>query len=164
MAMFIYRFLNILFFFLTVGVTQLRAQNIIKSDLIQNERSINLFLDQQKNVTEGNTVVVEQVGNNNITYSFTFTGKNELRLFQYGDDNEISVLANARKLEGEIVQNGYNNYSFDFVHDSRQDLEIGLIQEGNNHHFERHGSNSIGNHLKFKMSGDSNSIIVRNFK
>ena len=123
-----------------------------------------LLLDQQNKVDEGSIVVVEQIGDNNDIYSLTFTGKSELRIFQHGNGNIISLLANAKNLEGKISQNGNNNYSFDFAQDPDQELNINLLQKGNNHHFERYGSNSIGNDLQFKMEGESQTIIVRNFK
>lgn len=132
-----------------------------------NNSGLFLLFPNSPDMNRSNTnsqVFIEQIGDGNKFYSFTFSEQSDLRVFQDGNENIISVLANTKKLDGEIIQHGNNNYSFNFAHDPNRDLNITLLQEGDNHHFERHGSNSIGNDLQFRMTGESQTIIVRNFQ
>lgn len=124
------------------------------------------FQNSKKNndLQVGNQIFIQQIGQGNNIEANTSSGNKDLKLIQYGNKNFISLKSNAENLHGAIVQKGDNNTSFDFTTNSSQDISTDLLQQGNNLHFERYGSNSIGNDLKFIQSGDTKSIIVRNFK
>lgn len=124
------------------------------------------FQNSKKNndLQVDNQIFIQQIGQANTIEANTSSGNKDLKLIQYGNRNYISFQSNAEKLQGAIVQKGDNNTSFDFSMNPGQDISTDVLQQGNNLHFERYGSNSIGNDLKFIQTGDTKSIIVRNFK
>ena len=73
-------------------------------------------------------------------------------------------MMDAKNLDGTIIQNGDNNNAFDFTVNSNQDVSANLLQQGDKLHFERYGANSISNNLKIIQTGETRSIIVRNFQ
>jgi hypothetical protein len=111
-----------------------------------------------------NQVFVQQIGYGNYINANTSTENSNLSLLQTGNENYISFIVGAVDVEGMIQQEGNYNASFDFTVNSKQNISANLIQKGDNLHFERYGANSIGNRLKFTQTGDSKSIIVRNFE
>lgn len=109
-------------------------------------------------------VYLQQIGDRNSASVDISSKQIDLQLVQNGNDNFLGIWATARTVEGNVIQNGNNNFAFDFADDPDLELPLNLSQTGDGHHFESHGINSIGNKLKFNMTGDSRMIIVRNFK
>ena len=68
------------------------------------------------------------------------------------------------KDQTNIVQHGNNNYLMDNVFSPDSEISLNLMQKGNDLHFERFGSNSIGDNLQFNMTGNFKTLIIRNFK
>lgn len=116
------------------------------------------------NYKNSNNIFIQQVGNRNYISTNTELTESMLKFSQMGDDNSIDFLALSRSATGTIEQVGNNNRSFDFAISQDQEISRNLTQNGNQLHFENYGSNSIGNKLEFRMNGDFNSVIVRNFK
>lgn len=111
-----------------------------------------------------NSVHIQQVGDYNRIDTQLKTEKSKLNYTQNGNYNSIHAKVNAKTFESTIVQNGDRHRAFDFSNSPGKDVHLKLNQQGNNHHFEKFGSNSIGDKIKFQMKGDSRSLIVRNFK
>ncbi|WP_029035191.1 hypothetical protein [Salinimicrobium terrae] len=112
----------------------------------------------------GHQVFIEQIGSYNVVEAKVVSEKNNLNINQHGNQNTILMEVMSKSTTGNITQTGHQNYSLDFANDPTQEINLDLTQNGNGHHFERYGSNSIGNNLKFEMTGESQTIIVRNFK
>ena len=117
-----------------------------------------------KEIPKANQIFIEQIGANNNIDTYTSSENSDLKLFQYGDSNNISFIMDAKNLDGTIIQNGNNNNAFDFTVNANQDVSANLLQQGDNLHFERYGANSISNNLKIIQTGETRSIIVRNFQ
>lgn len=113
---------------------------------------------------QNNEVFIQQIGNGNNINSQVSAEKRTLNYTQLGDYNSINVKVNAEKIQQNIIQNGNANNVFDFSNAPSQEVSLNLSQNGNNLHFERYGSNSIGDKLEFNMTGNSKSIIIRNFQ
>ncbi len=111
-----------------------------------------------------NNVYIAQVGEGNATYVNISAKESSLDINQEGGYNTVSIEANVRSVEGTIIQNGNNNFALNLASDTNLDVPINIRQDGNGLNFESYGVNSIGSKLKFEMTGDANSIIVRNFK
>ena len=120
--------------------------------------------EPNKEIPVGNQIFIEQIGANNNIDAYTSSENSDLELFQYGDSNNISFMIDAKNLDGTIIQNGNNNNAFDFTINANQDVSVNLLQQGDNLHFERYGANSISNNLKIIQTGETRSIIVRNFQ
>lgn len=114
--------------------------------------------------TQNDGVLIQQVGNGNIVSSKVASKATRLKINQEGDLNYLNSSYNTKSLDHSIQQNGNNNKVFDFQFDPNQENSLNLIQNANNAHFERFGTNSIGNKMKVHMGGNTKTIIVRNFK
>ena len=120
--------------------------------------------EPNKEIPVGNQIFIEQIGANNNIDAYTSSENSDLELFQYGDSNNISFMIDAKNLDGTIIQNGNNNNAFDFTVNANQDVSANLLQQGDNLHFERYGANSISNNLNIIQTGETRSIIIRNFQ
>jgi hypothetical protein len=120
--------------------------------------------EPNREIPVGNQIFIEQIGANNKIDAYTSSENSDLELFQYGDSNNISFMMDAKNLDGTIIQNGNDNNAFDFTVNANQDVSANLLQQGDNLHFERYGANSISNNLKIIQTGETRSIIVRNFQ
>lgn len=114
--------------------------------------------------TGTNQIFIQQIGENNQIRSHVQSSQAMLRLEQNGMHNYAQLHLKAENIRENISQMGDYNRVFDFAYDGTQEFSLDLKQQGNTNHFERYGSNSIGNNLKFEMNGDSKMIIVRNYK
>lgn len=115
-------------------------------------------------LNSNNQVYIIQIGYNNTIKADFKTNNSKSNYFQDGDHNNINLNITAKTFQGFIDQTGDNNRIFDHIYEPSSDISLNLTQNGKNNHFERHGSNSIGEKLEFRMNGNDKSIIVRNFK
>ena len=110
-----------------------------------------------------NTVFIQQIGSGNMVVSNIVAESSDIEILQKGDQNNIEINESAREIEKKIIQSGANNSVIDFSFNPDMSTKLELIQDGNNLIFERFGSNELSKNLKFKMSGESRTIIVRSF-
>jgi len=110
-----------------------------------------------------NSVFIQQIGTSNQVFSNVTAESSDIKIFQNGNDNNIEINESARLIEKTITQSGNNNSVVDFSVNPDISTNLELIQEGNNLNFERFGSNELSKNLKFKMSGNARTVIVRSF-
>jgi hypothetical protein len=110
-----------------------------------------------------NTVFIQQMGTGNTVLSNSIAASSNIKIIQKGDQNLVEINEFSRRIEKSIMQTGNNNAVIDFSFNPDVSTNLELIQEGNNHIFERFGSNELSKNLKFKMSGNARTIIVRSF-
>lgn len=110
-----------------------------------------------------NAVFIQQIGTSNVVLSTIIAESSDIKIIQKGDQNLVEINESAREIEKSIIQTGNNNSVTDFSFNPDISTNLELIQEGNNLIFERFGSNELSKNLKFKMSGDARTIIVRSF-
>ncbi len=119
---------------------------------------------QRSAISEGiNSVFIQQIGANNTVFSAITAESSNIKISQNGDENRIEINETAKEIEKVITQTGNNNTVVDFSINPDISTNLDLLQEGNNLIFERFGSNELSKNLKFKMSGDARTIIVRSF-
>ncbi len=123
------------------------------SNTIENQSAANLR----------NTVFIKQIGADNVVVSNTVADYSIIKITQDGDQNKIRIDESAKEIEKTISQTGSNNEVIDFSFNQDISTKLELIQEGNNLIFERFGTNELSKNLKFKMSGESRTIIIRSF-
>ena len=114
--------------------------------------------------TTGNQVYIQQVGIGNYAKAVVTSQKSKVDYRQQGNFNYINFDVQAKNIDKVIHQNGDSNRAFGFSSGASEIARLQLSQNGNNQHFEQFGSNSIGEKMQLKMNGNTNSIIVRNFK
>ncbi|WP_106791707.1 hypothetical protein [Aquimarina sp. Aq78] len=110
-----------------------------------------------------NAVFIQQIGTSNAVLSTIIAESSDIKIIQNGDQNLVEIKESAREIEKSIIQTGNNNSVTDFSFNPDISTNLELLQEGNNLIFERFGSNELSKNLKFKMSGDARTIIVRSF-
>ena len=134
------------------------------SQLMEFTRESLSIQQQSPAANSNNTLFIQQIGESNLIRANIHTSSSDVNYFQNGEDNRINTQVNAKTYRSTIAQNGSNNKIFDWVYAPTKEIELNLSQNGKDHTFVRFGSNSIGDKLQFTMNGNSNSIIVRNFK
>ncbi|MFD2187932.1 hypothetical protein [Aquimarina celericrescens] len=113
--------------------------------------------------TGTNTVFIQQIGANNSAISNIVAESSDINIFQNGNENKVEIEESAREIEKLITQTGNNNIVYDFSFNPNASTSLELIQEGDNLIFERFGTNELSKNLKFKMTGEARTIIVRSF-
>lgn len=111
----------------------------------------------------GNNIFITQTGTNNNINANIFSQDGIVELEQAGERNNVQMKIDAAVVQGVVIQNGSDNQIFDYVPSSNQPVLFYFKKEGNNHHIESYGSNSISNGLKVELEGNSKAIIIRNF-
>jgi len=117
----------------------------------------------RENTAGTNAVFIQQIGTNNQVYSNITAQSSDIRLQQNGEQNLIDINETSREIEKFVTQNGSNNTITDFSFSPDISTSLEIVQEGNNLTFERFGSNELSKNLKFRMSGNDRTIIVRSF-
>ena len=110
-----------------------------------------------------NIVYVEQIGNNNTINSYQKSNISNIQLRQYGLDNTIINYADAPEISQYFLQFGNQNSIINNLY-SPTLINNSVIQLGNNLNLVNYGNNSISNNLKIYMTGNDNSLIIKNFK
>lgn len=108
-------------------------------------------------------IFIRQVGSENNIYTRLNAEKSNAQFLQNGYKNDLFLNIDAKTFQGKVNQVGDFNRISDNVYAPYDKIELNLTQRGDGHEFQRFGSNSIGNKLKFEMTGNSQTIIVRNF-
>jgi len=142
------------------GLPEENQERFIRLDQLQNNASVRV---PRENVGRNNSVFIQQVGANNQIFSNITAQSTDVRLHQDGEQNLIDINETSREIEKIISQKGNNNIITDFSFNPDISTNLEILQEGDNHIFERFGSNELSKNLKFKMTGNSRTIIVRSF-
>ncbi|MEW7292486.1 hypothetical protein [Aquimarina sp. 2304DJ70-9] len=164
---------SLMFVFLSVVGTY--AQNNDEDQILVTDQDKFIALSQvdnllsqgarnQSSISEGiNSVFIQQIGANNTVFSNIVAESSDIKIFQNGNENTVEINESSKEIEKVITQNGNNNSVVDFSFNPEISTNLQLLQEGDNLIFERFGSNELSKNLKFKMSGDAKTIIVRSF-
>ncbi len=135
-------------------------EQFITLNQLQNNTAVQVA---RENMAGNNIVFIQQIGTGNQVFSNITAQASDIRLQQNGEQNLIDINETSREIEKFISQNGDNNVVIDFSFNPDISTNLELIQEGNNLSFERFGSNELSKNLKFKMTGNARTIIVRSF-
>ncbi|WP_378177593.1 hypothetical protein [Aquimarina sp. SS2-1] len=135
-------------------------ERFIVLNQLQNNTSVQVA---RENLTANNSVFIQQIGANNSVNSMITAQSSDIRLSQNGEENLIEIDETSKEIEKFITQNGNNNVVTDFSFNRELSTSLELIQEGDNLTFERFGSNELSKNLKFTMTGNNRTIIVRSF-
>lgn len=136
-------------------------------DILQNDLNL-LGINNQTNSKnenlEGNRIVLKQVGDFNIVAVNNTTQASEIKIAQFGERNLTNLSYVAKTSYTDLIQNGNYNTIKDYSYDLEADISLELQQQGNGLYFERFGTNSITESLKFKQTSASPTIIIRSFQ
>ena len=111
-----------------------------------------------------NSLFINQIGDNNDS-EVTVSSNNAISsINQIGNNNNSCISLNSSSLSALVLQIGDGN-SIVYQNSFRQELISNNIeQQGVGQNLEINGSNSLMENAKILMRGNSQSIIIRNFK
>ncbi|MAW93659.1 MULTISPECIES: hypothetical protein [unclassified Leeuwenhoekiella] len=113
--------------------------------------------------TENSSIFIVQVGTDNLIETSANSPNVELALNQNGSNNVIRMIDSADKINVSVIQNGNQNTLTKYNFFSNTLVNSTFIQNGNNQDINVFGENSISETMKITMTGDGQSLIVRNF-
>lgn len=139
----------------------LTHKNIQKIDFIS---LTNIDINENANLSESNSIIIEQIGNYNSISSSVSSKTSNIGLYQMGSFNDITFNVSADIIYDSVLQYGNNN-SFSINSISDNDFHnIEIIQRGNDQNLIWFGDNLISEKLKITMQGHSKTLIVKNYK
>lgn len=107
-------------------------------------------------------VFITQIGNSNNSRVTTTADNNSIAIQQNGNRNNTFLQVDAQTVVETVRQDGNDHSFLDFGSTARiHNLEV--VQSGSNQNLVFHGGNSISERMNIRMSGDSQSVIIRNF-
>lgn len=160
-----YLSINIIFLLVSVGLfAQVQQQKNTQAQVLEMLMQTSAIQKQAVSNLPSNQVFIDQVGRQNSANVQVTARETNVQYNQSGIGNSIDVSVNLQTYNSVVNQSGNYNQVFDQMWDSEANASLQLNQQGENLHFERFGTNSIGNKLEFNMTGNARSIIVRNFK
>ena len=109
------------------------------------------------------SVFIKQMGDTNTAFIDVFSNAYAVEVTQAGDYNAVDINESALQITKNIIQNGNNNTYFENSYSTGEHTMIDVNQEGSNLYFEKFGSNALSNKIKLKMTGNSKTVILRNF-
>lgn len=107
-------------------------------------------------------VMIQQIGSFNYANINLKANDINVDLLQKGIDNKIIMDKNANSIVQKIVQEGQSNYVEDFSLYVNYDINMEIIQKGNNQNIQNYGTNSLSRNMKVIQSGNGASVIIFN--
>lgn len=168
--------LTLLLAFLFSGLV-INAQGIIEEDsditpahFDSSSQQLNFYSQQSSESLQSNQlnvvnrgVYINQIGNNNTSTVQTESQISDVELVQLGNSNTIDLNIKATAVDYTVLQQGNNNLLLEYnLFNNKQLIERSVEQNGNNQNLVIHGTNSIVDKMKIKMSEGSQSLIIRN--
>lgn len=152
----IIKYLFLLFLVTTIYAQQEVTNNVSLNEFLAFNSNLNI---SQEAVTNYNTVIIQQIGNQNKNILNISSNSIDFNIIQNGDFNFIDVTKNATSISELIIQNGNNNYISEYsIYSTNVNSQV--FQNGNNNTFLSYGSNSISDNLKINVQANDKTIIV----
>lgn len=152
----IIKYLFLLFLVTTIYAQQEVTNNVSLNEFLAFNSNLNI---SQEAVTNYNTVIIQQIGNQNKNILNISSNSIDFNVIQNGDFNFIDVTKNATSISEFIIQNGNNNYISEYsIYSTNVNSQV--FQNGNNNTFLSYGSNSISDNLKINVQANDKTIIV----
>ncbi|MDK2773032.1 MAG: hypothetical protein KYX68_12530 [Flavobacterium sp.] len=152
----IIKYLFLLFLVTTIYAQQEVTNNVSLNEFLAFNSNLNI---SQEAVTNYNTVIIQQIGNQNKNILNISSNSIDFNVIQNGDFNFIDVTKNATSISELIIQNGNNNYISEYsIYSTNVNSQV--FQNGNNNTFLSYGSNSISDNLKINVQANDKTIIV----
>lgn len=152
----IIKYLFLLFLVTTIYAQQEVTNNVSLNEFLAFNSNLNI---SQEAVTNYNTVIIQQIGNQNKNILNISSNSIDFNVIQNGDFNFIDVTKNATSISEFIIQNGNNNYLSEYsIYSTNVNSQV--FQNGNNNTFLSYGSNSISDNLKINVQANDKTIIV----
>lgn len=114
----------------------------------------------QNNLQNG--VLIQQIGNFNYIDTSLKAKEINVSVVQKGDENQLFIDKQANEITQKILQQGQNNFITDFSLYSHYNINMEIVQRGDNQNIQSFGTNSISKDMKIIQSGNGASVIIIN--
>lgn len=105
---------------------------------------------------------IQQIGDLNKVTAILKSGETKVAIDQTGDRNQLFLDKNAKTITQNVVQRGDNNKISDFTLYTNYNVNMELIQKGDNQNIQNIGTNSLSKNMKITQTGNGASIILIN--
>lgn len=141
---------------------------VLDNQVVSSDILLNLGFDTSVNPRNqqitGNSIFLTQIGDLNVVAINSNTTSSEIQLTQRGNFNFTGLDYRANTVVTSIAQNGDFNLVRDFVNNTEANVSLDLQQNGNNLTFERFGTNSLTQSMRFVQTEASPTIIIRSYQ
>ncbi|GAA3732797.1 MULTISPECIES: hypothetical protein [Flavobacterium] len=127
----------------------------IVSNLSKKEQS-----DLNSRIQSG--VQIQQVGDFNKIYASLKSNDTKVAIDQNGDNNALALDKSAKTITQSVIQQGDNNKISDFTLHTNYNVNMEMIQKGDNQSIQNIGTNSLSKNMKITQTGNGASIILIN--
>ena len=117
-----------------------------------------------ENLIQSGGLNIKQIGNYN-NLNLNLKGEFiKVDIVQNGDNNQLELDKEANSIKQKVVQDGQNNSIKDLSMYANNNVNMELVQQGNNQNIQNYGSNSISENMKVIQSGNGAAVIIINNK
>lgn len=108
-------------------------------------------------------VQILQVGDFNKANAFLKSDETKVAITQNGESNELLLVKNAKTITQNVLQQGDSNKISDFTLHTNYNVNMEMIQNGDNQNIQNIGTNSLSKNMKITQTGNGASIILINY-
>ncbi|WP_029268926.1 hypothetical protein [Flavobacterium sp. KJJ] len=107
-------------------------------------------------------ILIQQIGDLNKVIANLKSNELKVAIDQNGDRNLLLLDKDAKSITQNIVQQGDNNKISDFTLYTNYNINMEMIQKGDNQNIQSIGTNSLSKNMKITQTGNGASIILIN--
>lgn len=118
------------------------------------------YSTQGFNISNGNSVLIDQVGQGNIAKVLAVSDNSKIEVLQEGFQNKSFIFLRADMIRENVQQIGNNNLFFDYSLHGAKSHKVDLIQDGSYNEVISVGKNSISERLQLTQTGVGRSAFI----
>jgi mRNA deadenylase 3'-5' endonuclease subunit Ccr4 len=107
-------------------------------------------------------ILIQQIGDLNKVIANLKSNEVKVAINQNGDRNLLLLDKDAKSITQNIVQQGDNNKISDFTLYTNYNVNMEMVQKGDNQNIQNIGTNSLSKNMKITQTGNGASIILIN--
>lgn len=107
-------------------------------------------------------IQIQQIGDLNKVRANLQSNETKVSVDQKGNINELLLDKKAKTITQNVVQQGNNNKINDFTLNTNYNVNMEMIQKGDNQNIQNIGTNSLSKNMKITQTGNGASIILIN--
>ncbi|EIA09037.1 hypothetical protein [Flavobacterium frigoris] len=115
-----------------------------------------------QNKYQNNGVIINQIGASNYVNTKLKAEDIKVVIVQNGAENQLTLDKAANEIAQKIVQEGRYNSITDFSLYANYNVNMEIIQKGDNQNVQNYGTNSLSKNMKVIQSGNGASVIILN--
>lgn len=107
-------------------------------------------------------IQIQQIGDLNKVNAILKTNESKVSVEQNGNRNDVWLDKSAKSITQSVLQQGDNNRLFDFTFKTNYNINMEIVQKGDNQNIQNIGTNSLSKNMKITQTGNGASIILIN--